>query len=119
LAAEAMKKLKLKQLHIQIQNIKNRHVRIAADQLVSIVHFARDYYSTSVRVEEFDKDYLNIDIHCMDPYRSWCEISDCLRWLPSKQFLHLRQNWIVTVEGDLGWDDYLLLDSFSKQFRAE
>ncbi|TWU19186.1 hypothetical protein [Allorhodopirellula heiligendammensis] len=65
----------------------------------------------SATMGDDDGRYINIHIHSNSPAETWARIADLFL---GTDFLstEIRISSIVTVTGDAGWDDYLLLHHF-------
>jgi hypothetical protein len=106
-------KVALKRLFIQIQEVNDPAKSLLVDLVVSTAYCFSDLKGDLISFrEDVSANYLNISIDAKKPEFIWAHICNQISSVPKSMRDKLGGHWMVSMEGDSGWDDYLLLDTF-------
>jgi hypothetical protein len=107
---------KKRQINIQVQEVGSRVKMLEVELMLCLLYLAADDIQLKISVTEDQQDrYVNIGVLSKSPALLWCRFCDVIQYYKSSGMKNILENWIVTMEGEHGWDDYLLLDTFSPE----
>jgi hypothetical protein len=105
---------KRKRINVQIQEIGSKVKTLEVHLFLFLLFLAADNIDFKVAVtEDLSGGYINVALDCSDSALLWCQFLDILQYYKHAGMKRVVENWIVTMEGQQGWDDYLLLATFS------
>lgn len=105
--------------NFQIQRVQSVD---AISQIELLLHSLNAQAKTRVLKLSIDfcpnENYCNVFVESSNPIRLWRDFSAFVAE-NAKEFEWIKKRWIVVLQGESGWDDYLMLAHFDSSVRLD
>jgi hypothetical protein len=106
-------------LNLKIQRVQSNSATQEIETLLHSLIAMTDSEKVEFSVNfSYVENYCNISIYAITPIKLWKFLSEAM-FENSQEFEWLRKRWIVVVQGESGWDDYLLLAHFDPSVKLD
>lgn len=107
--------MKKKTLCIQVQDFSPAQDTLCIDYIIHFLHSLIDFKPGDFWIDVSEVEYVvNLNFSSEKILENWEILLAHFKNYETGCFYLLKKKWIVVAEGDNGWDDYVLLDSFNR-----